>query len=377
MKRPMLIMLVSVGLFFGAVFGWKAFVGSQIQKSMQAMAMPPVTVSTKLVDAEAWSPTITAVGSVRAVQGVDVSAQVEGQITELHFDSGDTVAVGDLLVQQYTADEMAQLEGRIADRQLAELNYERLKNLSKKQLVSEFDFDASRTELQRSQAIEKNLLLNIEKKSIRAPFAGQLGIRGVDLGQYIEPGDTLVRLEALDQLLVDFTVSQRQMGQLFVGQKVVAYVDAWPGQRFTGVIDAIAPKVEINTRNVSVRAVLTNVDTRLIPGMFARVEVQLSTQDTVVTVPQSAITYSPYGDSVYVIGEQSPQDANGQPVYGVTNTFVVLGATRGDQVAIESGLAAGTTVVTAGQQKLRNGSQVVVDNSVPVSNNPAPQPANN
>jgi membrane fusion protein (multidrug efflux system) len=217
-------------------------------------------------------------------------------------------------------------------------------------------------------------LLNIEKKSIRAPFAGQLGIRGVDLGQYIEPGDNLVRLEAIDQLLVDFTVSQRQIGQLLVGQVVFAYVDAWPGQRFAGVIEAIAPKVESDTRNVRVRAVLDNVDTRLVPGMFARVEIQLPTQGTVVTVPQSAVTYSPYGDSVYVVADQPAGD---QPVYAVSNTFVVLGATRGDQVTIESGLTAGMTVVTAGQQKLRNGSQVVIDNSVPVSNNPTPQPENN
>jgi membrane fusion protein (multidrug efflux system) len=377
MKRPMLIMLVCVGLFFGAVFGWKAFVGMQIQKSMQTMVMPPVTVSTMLVSDETWAPVITVVGSLRAVQGVDVSAQVEGQITELHFDSGDTVAAGDLLVQQYTADELAQLEGRVADRKLAELNYKRLKNLSSKQLVSEFEFDASRAELQRTTAFEKTLLLNIEKKSIRAPFAGQVGIRGVDLGQYIEPGDNLVRLEAIDQLLVNFTVSQRQIGQLSVGQAVFASVDAWPGQRFAGVIDAIAPKVESDTRNVRVRAVLENVDTRLLPGMFARVEIQLPTQGTVVTVPQSAVTYSPYGDSVYIVADQPEQAASAQPVFAVTNTFVVLGATRGDQVAIQSGLTAGMTVVTAGQQKLRNGSQVVIDNSVPVSNNPTPQPDNN
>jgi membrane fusion protein (multidrug efflux system) len=377
MKRPMLIMLVCVGLFFGAVFGWKAFVGMQIQKSMQAMAMPPVTVSTMLVSDETWAPVITVVGSLRAVQGVDVSAQVEGQITELHFDSGDTVAAGDLLVQQYTADELAQLEGRVADRQLAELNYKRLKNLSSKQLVSEFEFDASRTDLQRTKAIEKTLLLNIEKKSIRAPFAGQLGIRSVDLGQYIEPGDNLVRLEAIDQLLVNFTVSQRQIGQLSVGQVVFAYVDAWPGQRFAGVIDAIAPKVESDTRNVRVRAVLDNVDTRLLPGMFARVEIQLPTQGTVVTVPQSAVTYSPYGDSVYIVADQPEQAGGAQPVFAVSNSFVVLGATRGDQVAIKSGLTAGMTVVTAGQQKLRNGSQVVIDNSVAVSNSPTPQPDNN
>jgi membrane fusion protein (multidrug efflux system) len=272
---------------------------------------------------------------------------------------------------------LAQLEGRVADRQLAKLNYNRLKELSSKQLVSEFEVDASRTELQRTKAIEKTLLLNIKKKSIRAPFAGKLGIRSVDLGQYVEPGDNLVRLEAIDQLLVDFTVSQRKISQLSVGQVVFVYVDAWPRQRFTGVIDAIAPKVERDTRNVRVRAVLDNVDTRLVPGMFARIEIQLPTQGTVVTVPQSAVTYSPYGDSVYVVADQPEQNVGDQPVFAVSNAFVVLGATRGDQVAIESGLTAGMTVVTAGQQKLGNGSQVVIDNSVAVSNNPTPQPNNN
>jgi membrane fusion protein (multidrug efflux system) len=375
MKRPMIIMLVTVGLFFAAVFGWKAFVTRQIQKSMQATPFPPMTVSTTVAGADTWTPVINAIGSLRAVQGVDVTAQVAGQITQLHFDSGDVVAKDDLLLQQYTADERAQLEGLVAERKLAELNFKRLQDLSSKQLVSEFDFDSGRTELQRAEAAEVTLRLNIAKKSIHAPFAGQLGLRRIDLGQYVEPGDVLVRLEAIDRLLVDFPVSQRQISRLYAEQPIAVYVDAWPEQRFVGVIDAIDPQIELDTRNVRVRGVLDNADTRLLPGMFVRVEIQLPDQTEVVTVPQSAVTYSPYGDSVFVIDEQ--QGADGTPLLSVVNTFVVPGATRGDQVAIQSGLAAGVTVVTAGQQKLRNGARVVVDNSVPVSNNPAPQPANN
>jgi len=178
MKRPMIIMLVVVGLFFGGLFGWKAFVGMQMQQAMQATPLPAATVSTTIVTTATWTPSINAVGSLRAVQGVDVTAQVAGLITELHFDSGATVAAGDLLVQQYTADEQAQLEGRIAERQLADLNFVRAQNLVKQKLISDFDFDASKTELTRAKAAETDLRLKIEQKSIRAPFAGRVGLRG-------------------------------------------------------------------------------------------------------------------------------------------------------------------------------------------------------
>jgi len=375
MKRPMIIMLIAVGLFFAVVFGWKAFTGRQMQKSMQARVFPPITVSTTVAVTDTWAPAIHAIGSLRAVQGVDVSAQVAGQITHLYFDSGDVVAKNDLLLQQYTADELAQLDGLVAEHKLAELNFKRLQDLSSKQLASEFDFDTSRTKLQRAEAAEAALRLTIDKKTIHAPFAGQLGLRRIDLGQYVEPGDPLVRLEATARMLVDFTISQRAVNQIYTGQLITVHVDAWPDRHFAGVIDAIEPKIEPDTHNVRVRGVLNNANARLLPGMFAHIEIQLPEQAGVVTIPQSAVTYSPYGDSVFVVEERP--DTNGNPVLGVINTFVVTGATRGDQVAIQTGLAAGATVVTAGQQKLRNEAHVVVDNSVPVSNNPAPQPANN
>jgi membrane fusion protein (multidrug efflux system) len=375
MSRTMIKMLALTALFFGGIFGWKMFVGMQIQKQMQSMPPPVATVSAVQLSAETWTPIIKAVGSLRTARGVDVTPQEGGLVTELHFDSGDWVKSGQLLVQQYIADEQAQLDGLIAAREFAELNFQRNQNLIEENLVSEFDFDASQTEVQRAKAAETNLRLRIKKKSIRAPFAGQLGIRKIDLGQHIEPGDTIARLEARNQMLVDFPVPQREFGRLSLQQAITVYVDAWPGREFPGVIKAIEPQVERETRNIRLRGLLNNPDGDLVPGMFAQIDIKLPKAEQVVTAPQSAITYSPYGDSVYVIEEVV--DESGVTRQQVSNTFVVTGTKRGDQVAVVSGLEAGTRVVTSGQQKLRNGVYVNVDNSVGVSNDPSPSPANN
>jgi membrane fusion protein (multidrug efflux system) len=375
MSRTMIKMLALTALFFGGIFGWKMFVGMQIQKQMQSMPPPVATVSAVQLSAETWTPIIKAVGSLRTARGVDVTPQEGGLVTELHFDSGDWVKSGQLLVQQYIADEQAQLDGLIAAREFAELNFQRNQNLIEENLVSEFDFDASQTEVQRTKAAETNLRLRIKKKSIRAPFAGQLGIRKIDLGQHIEPGDTIARLETRNQMLVDFPVPQREFGRLSLQQAITVYVDAWPGREFPGVIKAIEPQVERETRNIRLRGLLNNPDGDLVPGMFAQIDIKLPKAEQVVTAPQSAITYSPYGDSVYVIEEVV--DESGVTRQQVSNTFVVTGTKRGDQVAVVSGLEAGTRVVTSGQQKLRNGVYVNVDNSVGVSNDPSPSPANN
>ncbi len=374
MRRPMLYMLVITGLFFGALFGWKAYTNAGRQAAMAATPLPPVTVSTTQVTTEAWAPVIPAVGSLRASRGVDVTAQVAGLITALHFESGGSVAAGDMLVEQYSADEQARLEGLVAERRLAEINLSRARDLIREKLISAFDLDVRETDLQRARAAEADLRLKISQKSIRAPFAGQLGIRQVDLGQYIEPGDPIVRLEAHEQVLVDFPVPQQQLGSLRLEQPVSVRVDAWPEQTFRGVIRAIEPQVDRNTRNIRVRAVIRNADGKLLPGMFARIDIELPVQGDVITVPHAVITHNPYGDSVFVVEEHT--DDAGKKALRVTNTAVVTGATRGDQITITSGLRVGTTVVTAGQQKLRNGSLVVVDNSVPVSNSADPRPGN-
>jgi len=374
MKRPMMIMLLAVAVFFGAVFGWKAFVGTQMQKAMLSMGPPPATVSAIAATAEQWAPSIPAVGSLRAAQGVDVTPQVAGMITALSFDSGDTVVAGEPLVQQYAADLEAELEGLVAARKLAEANLTRARELRAEQLVSEFDFDSRETELQRAQAAEKDLRLRIAKKTIRAPFTGQLGIRKVDLGQYIEPGDIVARLENRAQMLVDFPVPQRLLASLSIGQAVEVEVDAWAGRKFPGVIRAIEPQGERNTRNIRLRAVVDNPGGELLPGMFAQIEVLLPEQQQVVTVPQSAVTFSPSGDSVFLVESTTGED--GQETGVVSNTFVMTGAKRGDQVAILSGVVAGQTVVTSGQQKLRNGAQVIINNTVQVNNDADPVPDN-
>jgi membrane fusion protein (multidrug efflux system) len=374
MTRRMLTMIAVTALTFGAIFGWKAYTGLQMSKSMQAAGFPPVTVSTAAAIETSWTPSIPATGSLRAMQGVNVTPQLAGTVTQLLFESGATVKAGDRLAQQYSADEEARLAGLVAETRLAELNLQRARELLPKNLISRFDFDVTETDLERARAAEQNLRLTIAQKTIRAPFSGRLGIRQVDVGQFIEPGDTLVRLEDTEQMLVDFPVPQRYISQLFVGQPITAVVDAWPNERFTGTVRAIEPQISATTRNVKIQGVLANPENRLIPGMFVSIEIALSAQDNVITVPKAAITYSPYGDSVYVV-QPNPEGENGGLI--AESLSVMTGASRGDQVAIESGLKAGMVVVTAGQQKLRNGAPVIVDNSVAVSNQSAPAADNN
>jgi membrane fusion protein (multidrug efflux system) len=374
MTRRMVTMLVLTALAFGGIFGWKAYIGHAMEESMQAGGIPPVTVSTAEAIETSWTPSIPAVGSLRALQGVDVTPQLEGIITQLHFESGATVKAGDRLAQQYTANDEAQLAGLVAESRLAELNLERARELLPKKLISRFDFDATETALERARSAEQNLRLTIAQKTIRAPFSGRLGIRQVDVGQYIEPGDTIVRLENTEQMLVDLPVPQRYINQLTVNQPLTAVVDAWPNEGFAGRVRALEPQINEATRTVKVQGAIDNPAGRLLPGMFVRIELALSAQNNVITVPKAAVTYSPYGDAVYVV---QPDPAGNEGALIAASVSVMTGASRGDQVAIESGLTTGMIVVTSGQQKLQNGAPVIVDNAVPVSNQPAPSADNN
>ena len=368
-------MLLAVGIFFGGVFGWKAYQAGQMQQRMSSQPMPAVTVSTTVASAETWAPVIPSVGSLRASQGVDITAQESGIITELSFESGAEVEKGDLLARQYVDDERARLKALEADVELAELNLARAQDLLKQKLNSQFDYDTRKADRDRAVAEARSVRLIIDKKTIRAPFTGRIGIRQVNLGQYIEPGDAIVRLESLDKMLVDFPVSQRFVGQLHTGQPLIIRVDAWPEHEFHGNISAIAPQVRSATRDVRVEGVVANEAELLLPGMFAEVEIRLPAREEVVTLPQSAITFSPYGDSVYKVEENT--SATGEAILEANNVFVETGETRGDQVAIRSGVMPGETVVTAGQMKLREGARVVIDNSVLVSNRAASIPENN
>ncbi|MGI9341777.1 MAG: efflux RND transporter periplasmic adaptor subunit [Gammaproteobacteria bacterium] len=375
MIKRMILMLFAVGLFFGGVFGWKAWVAYQSNMMMAGMAMPPVTVSTTVATSDTWNPMIPSVGTLRAAQGVDITAQVAGMITDLRFESGTVVKAGDLLAQQYVADERARLDALEADVRLAELNLVRAQDLLKQKLNSQFEYDTAQTDRDRAVAQARNVRLLIEKKTIRAPFSGRIGIRQVDLGQYVEPGDPIVRLEALDQILVDFPVSQRSIGLVEVGQPLTISVDAYPGRAFRGAVTAIAPNVRSTTRDVRLEGLIDNSSEQLLPGMFAEVEVEMPAREAVVTLPQSTITYSPYGDSVFVVTETAGDGESTDLM--VQNRFVRTGETRGDQVAVLSGVEPGETIVTAGQIKLRNGARVVVDNSVLVSNEPVSVLENN
>jgi membrane fusion protein (multidrug efflux system) len=375
MAKRMILMLLAVGIFFGSVFGWKAFQAFQADQRIHDAGMPAVTVSTTVASAETWTPFIPSVGTLRASQGVDITAQEAGIITELRFESGAEVQKGDVIAQQYVEDERARLKALEADVELAELNLVRAQDLLKKNLSSQFDYDTRKADRDRAVAQARNLRLIIEKKTIRAPFDGRIGIREVDLGEYVEPGDPIVRLEALDKILVDFPVPQRSIGLVRVGQILVINVDAYPGIDFSGTVTAVSPQVRSQTRDVRIEGHVDNGSRQLLPGMFAEIGIQLPKKDRVVTLPQSAITYSPYGDSVFVIEETL--NAQGNTTLLARNRFVEVGDTRGDQIAVLSGVAAGETVVTAGQVKLRADSTVIIDNSVRVSNEAKPLPENN
>lgn len=374
MMKRMLIMLTLLVLFFGALFGWKTYVNLGLGRGSPDQ-FPPVTISATSARAETWTPALTAIGTLETEKGVNVTAQAPGIITALYFGSGAEVGTGDLLVQQFIDDDLARLDALKAEIRLAEITLQRATELVRDRLVPQLDLDTAESNLDRIQAELKSVQVTIDKKSIRAPFAGQLGIRRVNIGQYIQPGDDIVKLESLQNILVVFPLPQRHLPQVHVGQTVEVSIDAYPERSFGGEINAIEPEVNQATRSFWLQATLPNESMGLRPGMFAEVSIPLAVEESVVTVPQSAITFSPYGDSVYVV--QDATGASGQPEPTVRNVFVTTGATRGDQVAIVDGLAAGKRIVTSGQLKLRNGSRVIIDNSVAVSDSAQPIPKEN
>ena len=298
--------------------------------------------------------------------GVAVTAQESGLITDIRFESGRSVRKGDVLVQQYVEDEQVRLNGLRAELDLARKSYDRSQSLIGKQAVSQSQLDSTLSELERMTALVQNLEVSIAKRTIRAPFDGVLGIRKVNVGQYIEPGDEIVTLEALDPIYVDFRIPQSRFPDTRIGQSVRVAVDAYPGKAFEGTINALEPQVDPATRSFLVQAIIDNGDLALRPGMYVNTHVLLAAREKVLTLPQAAIVYNPYGNSVFVV---EPGEA-GQLV--ARAAYVKLGDTRGDQVAVLSGIEAGARVVTAGQLRLRNGSPVKVDDRVVIGNSPDP-----
>jgi len=373
MFKRMLIMLIAVGVVLGGVFGFKAFVGMKIKEAMAGMANMPQTVSTITAVRTDWQERIEAVGTLRAVRGADLSLETSGVVEEINFQSGDEVEEGKLLLRLRDTDENAKLKALEAMERLYGLTYERNLKLSKTQAVSQAVVDSDRANLDNFKAQVAQQKAMLDKKSLRAPFAGKLGLRQVDLGQYLPAGTVITTLQALSPIFVDFYLPQQALNQVKVGQDVVAEVDTYPERRFTGKITAISPKIEATTRNIQVRATIENADKALLPGMHVTVQVSVGKPQSLVTLPQTAISYNPYGNLVYLVDSKG-KGADGKDQLVAEQTFVTLGATRGDQVAVLKGVEPGQVVVTAGQMKLRNGIPVAVNNAVQPTNDPQPQP---
>ncbi len=370
MTKRMVIMLIAVAVVLGGVFGFQAFKAIMIKKFMSSMATPPQTVSATQAEYSEWQPTIEAVGSLRAVKGSDLSLEVSGVVDSISFNSGDDVKEGAVLLKLRADDDAAKLVSLQATAELSELTYQRDLKQFKIQAVSQatLDTDAANLKNAKAQVAEQQAVL--DKKTLRAPFTGHLGIRAVDLGQYLGAGTTIVTLQALDPIFLDFFVPQQSVDEVRIGQAVAVKVDAFKDQTFPGNISAINPKVDATTRNVQVRATLKNPDHKLLPGMYATVDIMTGAPQNYITLPQTAITYNPYGDTVYVVDKKDAP--SGKPNLIARQTFVTTGATRGDQVAVLKGVHEGDMIVTAGQIKLHNGSPVAINNSITPTADAAP-----
>lgn len=368
----MIIMLLLTAIVFGGVYSFQQFRNKMIQKSIQDRANPPQSVSTTVAQLSIWQPKFEAVGNLRASNGTSLAAEVSGLVTAIHFDSGAMVKAGQLLLELNAAPFKAQLEQLKAAAKLAKQSYDRDVAQYKVEAVSKATVEISAANLKSALAQVAMQEAVIAQRSIRAPFSGRLGIRQVDLGQYLAPGTALVNLQKLDPMFLDFSVPQVQMETVRVGATVTIKTSALPGKNFIGTIVAIEPQVEISTRNLKVRASIANPNNELIPGLFATVRVNMGGTKQYITLPNSVIAYNPYGSTVFIVKKKG-KGADGKSQLVAEQRFVTTGATRGDQVAVLSGLKVNEIVVTSGQLKLRNGTPVIVNNSVQPSNNPNPE----
>jgi len=409
--KRMIIMIVAVLLLIGAIVGVKVFM---IMRMMAGMKPPPPSVvSTAKAKFEDWQPALNAVGTLRAVRGADLALDIAGLVTKVNLKSGDEVKEGEVLLQLRDSEDVAQLNQLQAAAALASVTFDRAKQQLAVQAISKADYDTAAADLKAKQAAVQQQQVNVSKKQLRAPFAGRAGIITVNPGAYLNSGTTIVTVQQLDPIFVDFHLPQRNLAELKVGQKVTLKLDAFKGKTFEGTLSAISPKVDNDTRNVQIEASVPNPDKLLTPGMFADVNVDVGSEERHLTLPQTAVVYNPYGETVYLVKKKADFDkaqaennaANADPKSTdakdpkkadakdakkddkkdpksavpadqlvVQQTFVTTGPTRGDQVAIVKGLDEGAEVVTSGQVKLKSGSPITIDNSVQPANSPNPTP---
>ena len=366
-----MILMVALMVAFIAGLGFIKFKQFQaMAEQFAAMQPPPDAVTTIVAAEEEWPNSINAIGTVAAVQGVTVSADLPGVVDRIAFDSGKAVEKGDVLVQLDTRQEQAQLAGAESALELARLNHERMQGLVKQDAVSRAEYDTAAATYKQAEARIGEIRATIERKTIRAPFSGVLGIRQVNLGQYLTGGDPVVPLQSLNPIYVNFAVPQQDTADMRIGRTVHITVGEAGSDDFTGRVSAVDSVVDQTTRNVQVQATLANPGGKLRPGMFVQAQVMLGAAQHIVALPASAINYAPYGDSVFVVSDmKNPQ---GQPYRGVRQQVVKLGAARGDQIAVLSGIKTGEEIVTSGVFKLRNGAPIQINNNVQPGNSKTP-----
>jgi membrane fusion protein (multidrug efflux system) len=353
MLLRLFLVVVLLSAVFGGIFAWKEQQARQAAAA-QAGGPPPAVIAASRAARESWSTELQVVGSLTAVAGIEVSSEVGGLVSAIHFESGAEVAQGDRLLSLDDSTDQAELQGLVAERTLARLRFERVARLIADKSVSRADYDEARAGLDSAEAQVAAQQALIAKKQIRAPFDGRLGIRRVDLGEYLTPGAAIVPLEKLDPIYVDFTLPERELARVGVEQPVEVRVQAYPGQVFAGRIVAVDPGIEIGSRSFRLRAELANPDQNLRPGMFADVRVLLPQRDEFVTIPDTAVSYAPYGDSVFLIEERDGG-------LSVSRRQIETGRRRDGRIAVLSGLDEGERVVSAGHNKLRNGQAVSID----------------
>ncbi|HEY1137261.1 MAG TPA: efflux RND transporter periplasmic adaptor subunit [Xanthomonadaceae bacterium] len=376
--------LLGAVLLFAAVFGIKAMIAKGTNEFFDNMPQPAVAVTAYTAKGERWRENGEAVGTFVAVNGTDVTAEAGGVIREILFQPGQRVKAGTVLVRLNTTNEEATLRALEASAKLAVQQRDRWRELGKEKLVSQAEVEERATQAATTLAQVEAQRAVIALKTVRAPFDGVLGIRKINLGQYVAPGDPLVNLQALDPILLDFTLPQQRLSQVAEGSVVRASLDGIPGNAFDGTVVAIEPQVDAQTRNFKVQARFVNEDLTLRPGMFAKIAFDLGGDRSVVVIPQTSITFNPYGNAVFVIEEvkrvPDEKDATGKPLTGnkllVRQRFVKTGATRGDLIAVTEGLKPGERVVTSGLLKLRNDAEVTVNNKVQPAADAKPSPGN-
>jgi len=399
-KRRMIYMILAVLALIALIAGIKVLMIMRMIAG--ARPPPPAVVSTAKATYQEWQPQLRAVGTLRAARGADLALDIAGLVTHVNVKSGDEVREGQLLLQLRDTEDVAALLQLQASLALSQVTFERAQAQLAVKVIAKADYDQAAADLKVKEAAVEQQKVLVSKKQLRAPFAGHLGIVTINPGTYLNSGTTVVTLQQLDPVYVDFYVPQRRLAEVRVGQKAALTLDAFRNRAFPGTLNAVSPKVDTDTRNVQVEAEVPNPDRALSPGMFANVDVDVGTQQRSLTLPQTAIVYNPYGETVFVIEKKSDFDrqqaaaaAQNSAAHGmarqpppkaakgpqlppdalvVQQTFVNTGATRGDQVAITGGISEGTEVVTSGQIKLKSGSPIRIDNSVQPADNPHPTP---